>query len=204
MFNNSVILIIDDDNWMQKVLSKTINRIGIYNIHNATNGFVGLNLAIENKPDVIFLDLLMPDVDGLTTLKMLKTIGKTKNIPVVIITSNSDFESVGIMLEAGATDFVAKPFSFTTIQDKLIKILTDNNNKNRHEAKSESVDFYNIGLEKEDTDFFNSFSIEGDLNDFNPTPTETNVDPPPRISYKNIVSTYKEPPENEINKILKK
>jgi CheY-like chemotaxis protein len=125
MLNKTVILLIDDDVWMQKVLTKVIAKLEINTIYNATDGFTGVNLAIEKKPDIIFLDLMMPDIDGLITLKMLKSINIIKDIPVVIITSNSDFESIGAVLNAGATDFVAKPFSFTTIQEKIIKVLTE-------------------------------------------------------------------------------
>jgi len=201
MFNNAIILLVDDDNWMQKVLSKTINRIGINNIHNASNGFIGINLAIEKQPDVIFLDLLMPEVDGLITLKMLKAIDKTKNIPVIIITSNSDFETIGMLLEAGASDFVAKPFSFTTIQDKLIKTLNDNKQKQKYNTEN-TTNFDDIGLENDDARFFDSFSIDTDLNNFDRSNTEQDTDPPPRMSYKNLSNTYTEPPENEISKIL--
>lgn len=201
MFNDAIILLIDDDNWMKKVLSKTINRIGINDILNASNGFEGLNLAIEKKPDVIFLDLLMPEVDGLITLKMLKAVDKTKNIPVIIITSNSDFETLGTLLEAGAVDFIAKPFSFTTIQDKLINTLTNNYNKDKVVNKKVS-DFSNIGLEKDDEYFFDSFTIEGDLNDFVDKNIDAETPSQPRASYKDIESTYTEPPENEITKIL--
>ena len=195
MFNETVIVIIDDDTWMQRVLTKIITRLDINNIYTAINGFTGINFAIEKKPDVIFLDLMMPDIDGVLTLKMLKAINITKDIPVIIITSNSDFESIGTVLNAGASDFVVKPFTFATIQEKIIKVLTENSKEHYNNQNNNAFD--NLGLEKEDTDFFNSFTWEKDFKDVDVTEN------PPKMNYKNVGTTYKEVSETEINKILK-
>ena len=198
MFNDAVILLVDDDTWMHRVLSKVISRLEIDIIHTATNGFAGVNLAIEKQPNIILLDLIMPDIDGLVTLKMLKAIDKTKNIPVIIITSNSDFESVGTVLASGASEFIAKPFSFATIQEKIVKVLSAHINSNSNVA-SNSNTFDNIGLEKDDTAFFNSFAWEKSLNDIDVDLLETT----PKTNYKDMGNTYKETAEIEINKILK-
>jgi YesN/AraC family two-component response regulator len=199
MFNNAIILLIDDDTWMQRVLSKIINRLEINNIYTASNGFEGVNLAIEKKPNAIFLDLIMPDIDGLTTLKMLKAIQYTNDIPIIIITSNSDFESVGSVLAAGASEFVAKPFSFATIQEKLIKVLSNAVKKsNNAEQNNNRNAFDNLELEHDDMDFFNSFTLERDTDDLDNSETAS------RTNYKSMANTYKEPPETEINKLINK
>jgi CheY-like chemotaxis protein len=199
MFNNAKILVIDDDTWMQRVLTKIINRLEITSIYCADDGFTGVNLAIEKSPNVIFLDLIMPGIDGLLTLKMLKSIEITKKIPIIIITSNSDFESISSVLAAGASDFVAKPFSFATIQEKFIKVLSEVEKKS-DENKNNSHSFDNLGLEKDDTDFFNSFTWEKSLDEL---ANDSNSDVAPRASYKDMGNKYKETPEAEINKILK-
>jgi CheY-like chemotaxis protein len=120
--NKSKILVIDDDIWVQRVLVQIFSRMGISNVFLANNGFEGVNLAIKKKPDVIFLDLMMPDISGLYTLKMLKTIDLTKEIPIIIISVNSDYLNLSTAISSGAVDFISKPFTFATIIEKFDKI----------------------------------------------------------------------------------
>ena len=196
MSNNTTILLIDDDTWMQRVLTKIITRLDIKEVFSAINGFMGVNMAIEKSPDVIFLDLIMPEIDGLVTLKMLKSINLTKNIPVIIITSNSDFDSIGAVLNAGATDFIVKPFTFATIQEKLIKVLSASKTKSsNYNDVNSTID--KLEMENDEVDFLNSLDLaENIINiDFSNTESKTNQ--------KKLGSTYKEATETEINKILK-
>jgi len=166
-YSKKSILIIDDDNWMQKLLSKIFSKMEITDVYLANNGFEGVNLAIEKKPDVIFLDLMMPIIDGILILKLLKSINLTKNIPVVIITGNSDFRTLGAVLSSGAKEFVAKPFTYTTVMEKLDKIFST------LDAKIDNFDFdkkndkvFGIGIDDDDFDFFKDFDIN--------TPKENN------------------------------
>lgn len=115
-------LVIDDDIWMQRILSKTLQSYGFTKIYLASNGYEGINLAIEHLPEIIILDILMPDLSGHQTLKLLKSIKKTKNIPVVIISALSDTENLGRAVKLGVSGFITKPFTRTTIFEKLVGI----------------------------------------------------------------------------------
>lgn len=115
-------LIIDDDIWMQRILSKTLQSYGFRKTYLASNGFEGVNLAIEHMPDLIILDILMPELSGHQTLKLLKTIKVTKDIPVLMISALSDTENLGKAVRIGVNGFISKPFTRTTVYDKLVSI----------------------------------------------------------------------------------
>lgn len=115
-------LIIDDDVWMQRILSKTLQSYGFTKTYLASNGYEGINLAIEHLPEIIILDIIMPDLSGHQTLKLLKSIKRTKNIPVIVISALSDTENLGRAVKLGVSGFITKPFTRTTIFEKLVGI----------------------------------------------------------------------------------
>lgn len=115
-------LIIDDDIWMQRILSKTLQSYGFRKTYLASNGYEGINLAIEHLPDIIILDILMPELSGHQTLKLLKTIKVTKDIPVLMVSALSDTENLGKAVKIGVNGFISKPFTRTTVYDKLVSI----------------------------------------------------------------------------------
>lgn len=116
------VLIIDDDIWMQRILSKTLKSYGFRKTLLASNGFEGIAQAVEYIPSLIILDLLMPELTGHTTLKILKHIKKTKEIPVLVISALSDVENVSKVIKIGTAGFISKPFTRTTVYDKLIDV----------------------------------------------------------------------------------
>jgi putative two-component system response regulator len=81
-----------------------------YTVYAAKNGQDGIELANNFLPDVILLDILMPEMDGYEVIRILKTTDATKEIPVIFITglSNPEAEEKGLTL--GASDYISKPF----------------------------------------------------------------------------------------------
>lgn len=116
------VLIIDDDIWMQRILSKTLEGYGFKKSLLASNGYDGVALAIEHKPHLIILDILMPELSGHMTLKLLKKIKITKNIPVLMVSALSDMENLGKAVKIGTSGFISKPFTKNTVHDKLIEV----------------------------------------------------------------------------------
>lgn len=112
-------LIIDDDVWMQRILSKTLADSGFTKSYLASDGYEGIALAVEHKPTLIVLDILMPELTGHTTLKILKKIKTTKEIPVLMISALADMENLAKAIKIGTTAFITKPFTKVTIQGKL-------------------------------------------------------------------------------------
>jgi DNA-binding response OmpR family regulator len=89
------VVIIDDDIWMQRILSKTLEIYGFKISYLASNGYDGIALAVDKNPDLIILDILMPELTGHMTLKLLKKIKYTKNIPVLMVSALSNMENLG-------------------------------------------------------------------------------------------------------------
>ena len=122
------ILIVDDEEMVRAVLRRLLEGDG-YEIIEAENGGAGVELAKKEDPDVILMDLTMPVMGGLQACRLLKKDEKTKNIPVLVVTTASD-ESKIEAVNAGIDDFVSKPFDAEEISIRVksmlkIKKLTD-------------------------------------------------------------------------------
>jgi len=101
------ILAVDD---MELNLEILYSLLDAYNVIKCTNGFEALKIADKEDIDLIILDIVMPDIDGYEVCEELKRNKKTKNIPILFITANTDEESVEKAYEAGGVDYITKPF----------------------------------------------------------------------------------------------
>ncbi len=86
----------------------------------ATNGKTGIELARRESPDIVILDLNLPDISGFEVLKRIRA---SSNVPVVILTVRSDDEDVLKGLEAGADDYIVKPFNYLTLLARVKAVL---------------------------------------------------------------------------------
>ncbi len=110
-------LIIEDSTHVRILLSKLLQRQGFAKIDMAVNGVEGLEHFKAAKPDIVFLDVIMPEMDGLTALREIKKL--SPSTIVVITTSLSEKEKVLKFKEAGADHYLLKPFE----EKKFIEIL---------------------------------------------------------------------------------
>ncbi|NUN63602.1 EAL domain-containing protein [Pseudanabaena biceps] len=108
-FKKSKILIVDDNPNNLKVLSATLDH-GDWDILVAVDGESAIEQAIYTKPDLIFLDVMMPVMDGFTACKILKGTPETREIPIIFMTSLSDTLDKVKGFELGAVDYITKPF----------------------------------------------------------------------------------------------
>jgi len=107
------LLIVDDCRVTRSLIKHMLNNEGDkYNIFMAENGKVAYEMAIENPPDLILMDWEMPVMDGIETLKHLKTTDATRDVPVIMITAFKNLEEA---FEAGATDYIHKPIDKTEL-----------------------------------------------------------------------------------------
>jgi diguanylate cyclase (GGDEF)-like protein len=108
------LLIVDDENINLKVLNQILG--SEYTLYTASNGKSAIEKAKEYKPDLIILDIVMPEMDGYETLKEIKRSDDIKHIPVIFITglSNDMDEEKGLSLNAA--DYITKPFSATIVK----------------------------------------------------------------------------------------
>jgi len=134
---NSV-LIVDDE--ASNLISLTHILNTEYTVFAAKNGQDAIKIAIEQLPDVIMLDVLMPDMDGYDTLAELKNIEETKQIPVIFITGLDDIDSEKKGLTLGAADYIPKPFNREIVRlrvENQLKIV----NHTRTLAAKEEVEY---------------------------------------------------------------
>ncbi len=102
------ILIVEDDAINLKALSDKFKREGFI-VLEAGDGELGLKTALENRPDIILLDLMLPKMDGLTMFKKLREDKRGKDIPAVVLTILSDAEKVAEALQNGIYSYLIKP-----------------------------------------------------------------------------------------------
>ena len=102
------VLIVDDEELNRKVLSFMLDNYG-YQLDTAVNGKEALVKVRDFNPDMIFLDIMMPEMDGFEACRRLKTDPATQHIPVVMVTAMADRETRLRCLEVGANDFLTKP-----------------------------------------------------------------------------------------------
>jgi CheY-like chemotaxis protein len=112
------ILVVDDDDFQHKLIGKLLQKKN-YHLMFASNGSEALNMIRKAQPDIILMDVMMPDMDGLETMRNMKTEPKFANIPVIMITGKSDGQVVSDSLKAGASNFVVKPFDRDTLIAKI-------------------------------------------------------------------------------------
>ena len=123
------ILVVDDENSNIIILKNILS--SEYTVYASTSGADAIEAARELLPDIILLDVLMPNMDGYEVLSALKSFEKTANIPVIIITSLSDEEDEKKGFDLGAVDYITKPFTPTIVkirienQMKIIKQLRE-------------------------------------------------------------------------------
>lgn len=107
--STSKVLIIEDDRSNQALLAGLLAQLGIVHIDIARDGIEGLNKVLSFEPDLIILDITMPKLDGYEVLWRLKSVEKTRAIPVLIQTASDTREARDKTFRAGASDFITKP-----------------------------------------------------------------------------------------------
>jgi DNA-binding response OmpR family regulator len=112
------ILAIDDDETMRWLLKETLATKG-YEVLTAESGEQGFSLAVESKPDLILLDMMMPVMNGYATLKKLKDKPATKSIPVIMVTAVGGEYDKKLASSQGVAAYVTKPIDFPSLLVEL-------------------------------------------------------------------------------------
>ena len=102
------VLIVDDDTSFLDLVETLLTKVG-YEVETAETGLDGIEKAHSSAPDLILLDVLMPDVDGFQTLTFLQAEPATAKIPVVMLSSQDTLEDVTRGMQLGAIDYIGKP-----------------------------------------------------------------------------------------------
>lgn len=121
--NKKRILLIDDEETIREVVQLGIEIEAGWQVAIASSGLEGINLAENQQPDAILLDVMMPDMDGISTLSNLKANAKTRSIPVIFLTAKTQTTEKNNLQSLGVVDVITKPFNSMTLASQIAKIL---------------------------------------------------------------------------------
>lgn len=136
---NNKILIVDDETDICDLIELNLRSAGFEQIKTVHDGKRAVEITQEWKPDLIILDLMLPEIDGLSVCKTIKSNPKTCNIPIIMLTARSSESDILQGFEYGADDYVTKPFSNKVLIARIKAHL-----KNRE--KSNIIVYKNLSL----------------------------------------------------------
>lgn len=133
------VLVVDDEKPIIDILVYNLQKEG-YNTIEATDGEMGLNIALEKKPNLILLDVMLPKIDGLTVCKRIK---QAYNVPILMLSARDEEIDKIIGLELGADDYVTKPFSvrelMARVKANLRKVEEEIENKEKEAEQNKKI-----------------------------------------------------------------
>ena len=113
------VLLVEDDAAIRTALTRALRELG-HAVEAVGSGMPALTAAVEHKPDVVLLDLGLPDIDGADVLSMLRAVS---DIPVIIATARDDETEMVRLLDLGADDYVIKPFTAAQLNARIKAVL---------------------------------------------------------------------------------
>ena len=133
--NKKTILVVDDEKPIIDILVYNLKKEG-YNTLEATDGEMGINVALEERPNLILLDVMLPKVDGLTVCNIIK---QTYNVPILMISAKDEEVDKIVGLELGADDYITKPFSVRELMARVKANLRKNDDEKGGKEKKEDT-----------------------------------------------------------------
>jgi CheY-like chemotaxis protein len=121
--NTKRILIIDDEETIQTVVQFGIRLAAGWDVITASSGPMGIHTAQVEHPDVILLDVMMPEMDGISTFKILQSHPETEQIPVIFLTAKAQAAEKREFNDLGVSGVITKPFNSLDLPEQISKIL---------------------------------------------------------------------------------
>jgi len=116
-------LVVDDDDSIREITQLALEVVAGWEVVTAEGGQEAIGLAAEHQPDVVVLDLMMPDMDGLTTFRHLQAQESTAGIPVVLLTAKVQVGDRQLWDEMAVAGVISKPFDPMTLADEISTML---------------------------------------------------------------------------------
>jgi len=116
------IIVIDDDPVIRKIIKYKLEKEN-YEVLLAEDALEGISRIISEKPDLILLDVVMPEVDGYETLQLIKCNQELKDIPVIMLTGRDEVNDIRKGFDSGADDYLGKPFDFPELLARIKTLL---------------------------------------------------------------------------------
>jgi len=156
------IAVIDDEADIRRVISLALKMAGYRNIIEADAGDTGLELVRQTRPDLVLLDLMLPGMDGISVCRRLHDDPDTHGIPVIMLTAKTAERDIVAGLDAGAVDYVTKPFAKDVLLARIRAAL-----RRTEEARAETLSY--DGLEMNDANHtvtLNGATVELTLSEY--------------------------------------
>ena len=122
---NMNVLIVDDFATMRRIIRGALKSIGFNNIFEAEDGKGAMKILAHEDIDLIMSDWIMPNMDGLELLKIIRADEKLKNIPFIMVTAEGQKKNVMDALESGVNSYIVKPFTPEILLAKLKKVFKE-------------------------------------------------------------------------------
>jgi diguanylate cyclase (GGDEF)-like protein len=122
LVKNQKILVVDDEEHIRKIIKFQLEKAG-YKVETADDGVHALKAIDESPPDLVLLDLMMPNMDGYEVCRRLKSNYQTNHIPIIMVTAKADLENKLQGFEDGANDYIAKPFAISELLVRVRNVL---------------------------------------------------------------------------------
>ena len=119
----TIALVVDDDPVMRLLIRRALEAGGFV-VHEAENGRAGVDRFALLQPDILLLDVLMPELDGFSACREIRATVRGARTPIVMLTGLDDVESIDRALEAGATDFIVKPMDWSNLASRVRRLLS--------------------------------------------------------------------------------
>jgi len=136
MLTRNKILVVDDEEDILEFISYNLEKEGA-KVYTATNGIQAIDVAKKKKPDLILLDLMMPEIDGVETCLRLRESKETKNIIIAFLTARGEDYSQIAGFDAGADDYITKPIKPRVLISRLKALLRRKESTVTHEGVAE-------------------------------------------------------------------
>ncbi len=127
------ILVIDDSHTIVALLKRMLQQ-NHYEVLTAYDGETGIEIARKEQPNLVFLDIVLPGIDGFNVLRTLRRDPATKNVPIIMISGNAAATEQFYVQRIGADDFMKKPFARAEVFSRIERVL-DENGVPRHAAR---------------------------------------------------------------------
>ena len=116
------ILVVDDSAVMRKLIARSIRQAGYgdADVVEAEDGGAGLQSALEDRPDIILLDVMMPVLDGFEVLDRLKASPITESVPVIMVSAKGQEQDITTALNSGALSYLVKPWEPKDLEAKIL------------------------------------------------------------------------------------
>lgn len=124
------ILLVDDDHDIHLILKISLQELPDIQVYTALSGEEAIKIALDVHPDLILLDVMMPQMDGRATLQVIKLLSSLSKIPVIFLTARVQKEEIDEYFKCGVADVIPKPFDPVILPETINKIWENYQNKN--------------------------------------------------------------------------